>query len=249
MQIHNVLSPAQRTKAVDTLEAVAMHLPQCRPSTHSSEDELVFSSEDCEDGVKALHLMLRNHEMRVFVAIRRDGRVQRSCFVECLREDHPANPSTMIQAGSRLSEWRRYIHHNPTDDELRDVEEKRSIAVKAAVGAVSMWDERWKTLWIHPAFDTKPPLILLGEASGRTSAFRASGIEGETSGRMSDELVRDLSIMADRMFVTATKSISNPGIHIEFGPLPGIRVINDLSSMDLLSSMRRAETLGLRMLP
>lgn len=248
MQIHNVLSPAQRTKAVDTLEAVAKHLAQCRPSAHSSEDELLFTSENSEDGVKTLHLRLGNREMRVFVAVRRDGRVQRSSFVECLREDHPANPSTMIQAIARLSEWRRYIHQ-PTDDELRDVEEKLSIAVKAAVGAVSMWDERWKTLWIHPAFDTKPPLILLSEPSGRTSAFRTYGIEGETSGRMSDELVRDLSIIADRMFVTATKAISNPGIQIEFGPLPGVRVINDFSSMDLLNSMRRAETLGLRMLP
>lgn len=249
MQIHNLLSLTHRVRAVEALEAVAANLLKCRPSAGHSDDELIFALESREDDVESLRLELRTHELRVFVAVTRGGRLQRTSFVEHLYEEHPANPRTIAQAVSRLSEWRRYVDDVPTEDALRTIEEKRSAAVDAAVGAISMRDERWRTLWIHPAFDTKPPLILLTEQSGRTSAVRVSGAEGRSSGTMSEELVRELSSMSDRMFVTAYRPISNPGIHVEFGPLPGIRSVNDLSSMDLLNSMRRAEALGLRILP
>lgn len=150
---------------------------------------------------------------------------------------------------SRLFDWGRYVADVPTDDALREMEEMRSVAVRGAVSAMSVRDERWKTLWIHPAFDTRPPRIIVGEQSGRTSAVRVSGAKGASCGTMSDELVRVLSSMSDCMIVSPSKPISNPGIQFEFGPLPGIRVVNDLSSIDLLDSMRHAETNGLKILP
>ncbi len=249
MKIHSLLTRTHRDRAIDALGAVEAYLPKCRPSASHFDDELLFDLQSAEAGVESLRLRMMNHELRIFVAVIRGGRLQRTSFVEHLCEDQPANPRTMAQVVSRLSHWRRYVDDVPTVDALRAIEEKRSIAIQAAIGAVSMRDERWKTLWIHPAFETKPPVILLGERSGRISAVRVSGAEGESSGRMSDELVRELSSMSDSMFVTTSRPISTPGIQVEFGPSPEIRVVNDLSSMDLLNSMRRAETLGLRVLP
>ena len=249
MHIHNLLAGAHRARAVDALEAVATHLPKCQPSESHFDDELLFDLESAETGLESLRLRMTNRELRIFVAVSHGGRLQRTSFVEHLCKDDPTNPRTMAQVVSRLSDWRRYVDDVPTDDALRAIEEKRSIAIQAAIGAISMRDERWKTLWIHPGFDTKPPVILLGERSGRISVVRVSGAKGESSGRMSDELVRELSSMSDRMFVTTSRPISNPGIQVEFGPPPEIRVVNDLSPMDMLNSMRRAEALGLQVLP
>ncbi len=249
MQIHNLLTRTHRARAVDALEAVTAYLPKCRSSTSHFDDELLFDLESAETGVESLRLRMTNRELSIFVAVSRGGRLQRTSFVEHLCADRPVNPRTMAQAVSRLSDWRRYVDDVPTDGALRAIEEMRSIAIQAAVGAISMRDERWKTLWIHPAFDTKPPVILLGDRFGRASAVRVSGAEGESSGRMSDELVRELSSMSDRMFVTTSRPISNPGIQVEFGPSLQIRVVNDLSPMDLLNSMHRAEALGLQVLP
>ena len=194
-------------------------------------------------------MQLGKRELRVFIAVKGAGRVHRASFVEHLCEGDPVSPRTTAQAMSRLCDWRRYVVNVPTDDALREMEERRSVAVQGAVGAMSMRDERWKALWIHPAFDTRPPRIIVGEQSGRTTAVRISGSEGASSGTMSDELVRALSSMSDRMFVSPSKPISNPGVQFQFGPLPGIRVVNDLSSIDLLNSVRHAETNGLRILP
>lgn len=249
MKIHNLLDRTHRTRAFEALEAVVAYLPKCRPSANDPDDGLIFALESPKTDVECLRLQLRKTELRVFVAVTRGGRLQRTSFVEHLCEGHPTSPRTMARAMSRLCEWRRYVDDVPTDDVVTEMEQKQSTAVQVAVGAVSIRDDRWKALWIHPAFDTRPPRIIVGEQSGRTSAVRVSGAKEASCGTMSDELVHALSSMSDRMFVSSSKHISNPGIQFEFGPLPGIRVVNDLSSIDLLNSMRHAETDGLKILP
>lgn len=187
--------------------------------------------------------------MRVFVVVRRDGRPRRTTFVAHLPEDRPAGMATMAEAVARLSDWRRYVEAVPSDYASLAMSERRSVVARAAVGAASRLDERWRTLWVSPAFDAKPPLILLGNPSGGTSAFRARDSDDGSFGTMSDELVQELSIMSDHMFVTTSKPIWNPGFQVDFGPLPSIRIVNDLSPMELLRAMLHAERLGLKMCP
>jgi len=249
MQIHNDLTPVQRARTTDALDAVAANLAKCTPSPYPSGDEHLFTLENGGGDVETLRVWLRNHEMRVFVVVRRDGRPRRTTFVEHLREDRPAGMATVAEAVARLSDWRRYVDAIPSEEASLAMSERRSVVATAAVGAASRLDEHWRTLWVSPAFDAKPPLILLGDPSGETSAFRARDSDDGSFGTMSDELVRELSIMSDHMFVTTSKPISNPGFQVDFGPLPSIRIVNDLSPMDLLHAMLNAEKLGLRMLP
>lgn len=157
MQIHNALTPAQRARAGDVLDWIVTNLPECRSVTEPPEGQLVFTLERGGECVESLHVRLRDGEMRLYVVMRLGAKVLRTSFVEHLRKGHPANPTTMAQAVQRLSEWRRHVEDVPSDEALRDIEEKRSIAVEAAVGAAAMLDSRWKTLRISPASDLKPP--------------------------------------------------------------------------------------------
>ena len=247
MQIHNDLTPVQRARTAETLDAVAANLAKCRPSPYPSEDEHLFTLENGGGDVETLRVWLRSHEMRVFVVVRRDGRPRRTTFVEHLRRDEPAGITTIADAVLRLSDWRRYVV--PSYEASLAMSDRRSVVTMAAVGAASRLDERWRTLWVSPAFGAKPPLILLGDPSGGTSAFRARDLDDGSFGTMSDELVQELSIMSDHMFVTTSKPISNPGFQVDFGPLPSIRIVNGLSPMDLLRAMLHAERLGLKMCP
>ncbi len=249
MQIHNDLTPVERARTTDALDAVAANLAKCRPSPYPSEDKRLFILENGGGDVKTLRVWLRNHEMRVFVVVRRDGRTRRTTFVEHFRRDGPAGITTITDAVLRLSDWRGYVNAVPSDDASLAMSERRSVMAAAAVGAASRLDERWRTLWVSPAFDAKPPLILLSDPSGGTTAFRARGSDDGSFGTMSDELVRELSIMSEHMFVTTSKPISNSGFQVDFGPLSSIRITNDLSPMDLLHAMLHAEKLGLKMLP
>lgn len=249
MQIHNALTPAQRARASHALDWIVTNLPECRSVPEPPEGQLVFTLERSGGGVETLRVRLRDDEMRLYVVLRVGAKALRTSFVEHLRKGHPANPTTMAQAVQRLSEWRRYVEDVPSDEALRDIEEKRSIAVEAAVGAATMLDSRWKTLRISPASDLKPPLIFLGDPSGRTSIFRTIDAQDGSSGTMSDELAGALSIMPEHLFVTASKPISNPGIEIEFGPFPSIRVLNDLSPMDMMHTIRHAASLGFTLSP
>lgn len=249
MQIHNTLSPARRAGAIDALELVVTNLPKCRAGSGSSEDQLLFVLENREAGIETLRLRLRKDEMRVFIAVRRGARVHTTSFAEHLCGPPSTRPWTLGQAVPRLSEWRRYLNDVSSDDAVHALEAKRSTIIKAAVGAATMLDDRWKTIDVLPAFDTKPPAVLLRGLSGRKSFFPASGAEDGPFGTMSDELVRELSILSEYLCVTAWKNTSNSGVEIEFGPLPSIAIINDLSTMDLLRAIRHAEVLGFRMLP
>lgn len=249
MQIHNVLSAAQRARASDALDAIVTNLQECRPVAKPPAGQRLFALENGQGGVETLRVRLGNGQMRVHVAIRVGSRALRASFVEHLREGRSADPTTMAQAGRRLSEWRRYVEDVTSDDELRDFRKKRSLVVEAAVGAATMLDPRWQTLRIAPAFDLKPPFMFLGAPSVRKSIFSASDAGGGSLGTMSDGLVHALSVMSDLLFVTTSKPTSNPGIQIEFGPLNGIELVNDLSPLDIMHAMRHAGSLGLTLNP
>lgn len=247
MQIHNTLSAAQRARTTDALEGVLANLSKCRPSSERSGDGSLFTLDGDQTGVQTLTLHLRSDEIRAFIALRRSGRLHRTSFVERLSEDDPASALTLAQAVPRLSKWRRYLDDDPSAVARSVMEERRSAVVKAVIGAATRLDERWTTLGIYPAFSTKPSHVFMRGPSETTSVFSSDAAKG--LGTMSDELVRELSVMSDHVFVTASKPSSNPGLQVEFGPLPGISTKNALSPMDMLHAMRHAETSGLSLHP